>query len=74
MKIAIDGMLADIIQGRQLTGFDVFDLYDYESIYQSKQMRRQFEHQPITTANFMNITTLSSISNLLLNHSLFGKT
>ena len=71
IKIALDGILANMIQGK-LFGYGITDLYDYESIYQSNQMR-QLGHQPITSANFMNITTLSSVSNLLLNHSLFGK-
>ena len=66
IKIAVDGKLADMIQTDS-------SLYDYESLYQTKEMRRRHGHRPIITANFQNITKLSSISNLLLNHPLFGK-
>ena len=66
MKIAIDGNIAGLIQDDGL-------LYDYESLYQTKEMRRRNGPRPLISANFQNITRLSSISNLLLNHPLFGK-
>ena len=65
MKIALDGKLADMIQGDHL-------LYDYESLYQTRDMRRRLGHRPIISANFQNITKLSSIAYPLLNHPLFG--
>ena len=66
IKIAVDGKLANFLQDDGL-------LYDYESLYQTKGMPNKDGPRPLISANFQNITRLSSISNLLLNHPLFGK-
>ena len=66
IRIAIDGKIAGLLQDDGL-------LYDYESLYQTKDSIQKNGPRPLISANFQNITKLSSISSLLLNHPLFGK-
>ena len=51
-----------------LTGFR-----NAEDWYQNPETQERLGARPITTANFGGLSRLSSISNLLLHHPLFGK-
>ena len=69
IKTAIRGKLSELLQmPGGLTGFS-----NAEDWYQSPATQKRVGARPITTTNFGGLSKLSSISNLLLHHPLFGK-
>ena len=69
VKLAVKGKLSDMYQPS--SGFSA-NLKDYEGIYQTRLQRKRNGPRPIISANFMNLTNINSIDQILMNHPLFG--
>ena len=68
IKVAIQGKLSELLQmPGGLTGFR-----NAEDWYQNPETQNRVGARPITTTNFGGLSRLSSISNLLFHHPLFG--
>ena len=67
VKLAVKGKLSDMYQPGSEASYQ-----DYESVYQTTQQRKRSGPRPIISANFMNLTNINSIDQILMKHPLFG--
>lgn len=63
------GMVADLLQSPNILS----QLQNYEISYRTSDQMKQSGPRPLVSANFMNLTNISSVEDILLHHPLFGK-
>ena len=66
IKLVSEGKITDALQ------LPEGNIGNYETIYRTSQERKNLGPRPFVSANFFNLTNLSSMSKLLLQHPLFG--
>ena len=70
IKIALkEGFVSDLMQAPNILS----QLQNYEISYRTSDQMLKFGPRPLISANFMNLTNIKSIEDLLLHHPLFGK-
>ena len=70
IKIALkEGFVADVMQAPNILS----QLQNYEISYRTSDQMLKFGPRPLISANFMNLTNIRSIEDILLHHPLFGK-
>ena len=66
MKLVFEGKISDALQT------PAGNIENYDAIYRTSEEIKRFGARPAISANFFNLTNLSSMSKLLLHHPLFG--
>ena len=66
MKLVFEGKISDVLQS------PAGNIENYDSIYRTSEDIKRTGFRPSISANFFNLTSLSSMSKLLLHHPLFG--
>ena len=70
IKIALkEGFVSDLMQAPNILS----QLQNYEISYRTSDQMSKFGPRPLISANFMNLTNIKSIEDVLLHHPLFGK-
>ena len=70
IKIALkEGFVSDLMQAPNILS----QLQNYEISYRTSDQMLKFGPRPLISANFMNLTNIRSIEDILLHHPLFGK-
>jgi hypothetical protein len=52
---------------------NMFDLYDYETVYFSREQYKRRGFQAVASANIMGLSTLKILDRFVLEHPIFGK-
>ena len=66
MKLVFEGKISDVLQS------PAGNIENYDAIYRTSEDIKRSGFRPSISANFFNLTSLSSMSKLLLHHPLFG--
>jgi len=66
MKLAVDGKITDSFQTSS------GNIQNYQSSYQTSEQMQRTGIRPMVSANFWNLTNILTLSNLFMNHPLFG--
>ena len=70
MKLVFNGKISDAFQ---MPAEDmIYSLENYDSFYRTTREQKQSGPRPAVSANFFNLTNLSSLSKLFFHHPLFG--
>ena len=70
MKLVFEGIISDAIQmpAEEM----IYGLENYDSFYRTKREQKRFGPRPSISANFFNLTNISTLSDIFFRHPLFG--
>ena len=70
IKIAVkEGIISELLESPNILS----QLQSYEISYQTSEQMKHLGPRPLISANFMNLSSIASIDDILLRHGLFGK-